>query len=508
MPFIMVGEARCQFCSSSSSESQLFAGGVGLICIDCARKCVETSTSDGSAGRSPFASGDEQYVYQRLFRHFAPRSALEMQSTRRSFPLRQQADLQRALDELLGSRIVPQNFVGILSKSHHEEIGYANLLQREYSRAEIAPPMYEEVDIGRGERVRCLKNGLWLLIDGTEPYAVVLSQIERHDGSSIIIDVAVPPGEKGIAITETFFGAIERRLSSDSCYRGRVLSLEQSYPWSGSAQRILIHELETVPREDLILPAETLATIERNVFGFADKRSALRALGLSTQKGLLFHGPPGTGKTHCIRYLAGRLKDHTTLLITAEQVGLLAEYVALARLLQPAIVVVEDADLIARERSRTNSPCEEVMLNRLLNELDGLKEKADVFFILTTNRPSMLEPALVDRPGRIDQAIEFPLPDTALRRRLIALYASGLAISDALAENLAARTQGSSPAFIKELLRRTAQHHLESGRTGEVTRATAEAALDEMLFSGGLLNKRLLGGENVDGSGGSSSGGP
>jgi ATP-dependent 26S proteasome regulatory subunit len=139
------------------------------------------------------------------------------------------------------------------------------------------------------------------------------------------------------------------------------------------------------------------------------------------------------------------------------------------------------------------------MLNRLLNELDGLRERADVFFILTTNRPSMLEPALVSRPGRIDQAIEFPLPDASLRRRLIALYARGLRLPGALMDNLATRTEGASPAFIKELLRRIAQHHLEAAGGDEVSQATAEAALDEMLFSGGVLNKRLLGGEAVEG---------
>jgi len=52
---------------------------------------------------------------------------------------------------------------------------------------------------------------------------------------------------------------------------------------------------------------------------------------------------------------------------------------ALARLLQPALVVIEDADLIARDRSERSSACDEVMLNRLLNEMDGLRERADVF---------------------------------------------------------------------------------------------------------------------------------
>jgi ATP-dependent 26S proteasome regulatory subunit len=110
-------------------------------------------------------------------------------------------------------------------------------------------------------------------------------------------------------------------------------------------------------------------------FTSPSQRESLRQLGLSTQKGLLFHGAPGTGKTHSVRYLAGCLPRHTTLLITAEQVGLLPEHMALARLLQPALIVIEDADLIARNRADRSDACDEVMLNHLLNELDGLRER-------------------------------------------------------------------------------------------------------------------------------------
>jgi hypothetical protein len=81
-----------------------------------------------------------------------------------------------------------------------------------------------------------------------------------------------------------------------------------------------------------------------------------------------------------------------------------------------------------------------------------------------------------------------------LRRRLIALYAKALPVSAALVADLAQRTDGASPAFIKELLRRTAQHHLEAGGEGTVSLDSAQAALHEMLFSGGTLNARLLGG--------------
>jgi hypothetical protein len=494
-----VSEGRCQFCHRSGSDIEhLIAGDSGFICSDCvqtAAALVQTPDAPAAAAAPPEAQ--DRYVFQRLARHFAPSRPHQMLATSRAYPLRQQADLQRALDDLFERRI-PETFVGIRQQYVHDFVDYAKLLERTHSTVEVAPAQFEDVDIGHGETVRCLKNGVWLLHDGDTPFVIVLSpKMDHSGGGHMAVEIAVPPGEAGAAITARVFDALERRLSSGSCYRGRALSLEGGYQWTGHAARIRVHALEAVDRDDVILPEATLMALERNVIRFADQREALRSLGLSTQKGLLFHGPPGTGKTHCIRYLAGRLTGHTTLLIAAEEVGALPEYMALARLLQPALVVIEDADLVGRNRTARADACDEVLLNRLLNELDGLRERADVFVVMTTNRPDMLEPALANRPGRIDQAIEFPLPNEVLRRKLIALYARTLPIPAALMDDLARRTTGASPAFIKEFMRRIAQHHLDAGDPAEVAPATADAALHEMLFSGGEINTRLLGGDTT-----------
>jgi ATP-dependent 26S proteasome regulatory subunit len=215
---------------------------------------------------------------------------------------------------------------------------------------------------------------------------------------------------------------------------------------------------------------------------------------MGVKKGLLFYGAPGTGKTHTIHYLASQLPDHTTLLITAEQVGLLSEYMQLARFLQPAMIVLEDVDLIARSRSSMRGPCEESLLNHLLNEMDGLREDAMLLFVLTTNRPEDLEAALASRPGRIDQAIEFPLPDDEGRLKLIKLYAGNLTVSDEIARALVKKTRNSSPAFIKELMRRSAQYLVQANGGLKLKLPHIEAALDEMLFAGGSLNVKILGG--------------
>jgi ATP-dependent 26S proteasome regulatory subunit len=139
-------------------------------------------------------------------------------------------------------------------------------------------------------------------------------------------------------------------------------------------------------------------------------------------------------------------------------------------------------------------PCEESLLNKLLNEMDGLKEDAEILFVLTTNRPEQLEGALANRPGRIDQAIEIPLPDDAGRSKLVQLYGRGLPLDEALINEAVRRTRGVSAAFIKELMRRTAQAGI--GRDGGATIRSADLgeALDDMLFASGKLNIRLLGG--------------
>jgi ATP-dependent 26S proteasome regulatory subunit len=164
-------------------------------------------------------------------------------------------------------------------------------------------------------------------------------------------------------------------------------------------------------------------------------------------------------------------------------------------LLQPSVVVIEDVDLVARDRTRMNNICEESMLNKLLNEMDGLRENSNILFILTSNRPEALETALTSRPGRIDQAIEFPKPDEAGREKLIRLYGKGSELSDELVRLTVSRTEKISAAFIKELMRRSVQFQLERDGTGPLTTQDIESALDEMLFSGGSLNIKLLGGD-------------
>src|SRR4029077_9194175 len=108
------------------------------------------------------------------------------------------------------------------------------------------------------------------------------------------------------------------------------------------------------------------------------------------------------------------------------------------------------------------------LLFELLNELDGMADDADVAVVLTSNRPELLEPALAARPGRIDLAVEVPLPDAECRRRLFDLYARGLRLAVSDMDRLVARTEGVSGAFIRELLRKAAVLAAEEDGEGEL----------------------------------------
>jgi hypothetical protein len=359
------------------------------------------------------------------------------------------------------------------------------------------------MDIGEDQPLRVLKNGVWFLWRNGQPFVVLLAASTRFTAcgpaSGMQFEIATINNPEGTQIAQAFFKQAEDAVMRADSYRGKILSLEAAeYSYSGQATGIKVHKLRTVDRAQVILPQKTLELLDRNIVQFVKNRPGLARFRQATKKGLLFYGQPGTGKTHTIHYLAKAMPGQTTLIITAEQVGLLSEYMTLARLLAPSMVVVEDVDLIAKERSEMGVT-EEVLLNKLLNEMDGLKEESDILFVLTTNRPEALERALSSRPGRIDQAIEFPLPDEIGRAKLIRLYSQGVQLSDELVETIVRRTENVSPAFIKELMRRTVQFHLERDGAGAVELPDVENALEEILFSGGSLNLKLLGADKIQG---------
>jgi len=270
-------------------------------------------------------------------------------------------------------------------------------------------------------------------------------------------------------------------------------------------------ERPSVGRDQIVLPDEVLDNIERQVLGVGRHSGRLLASGQHLKRGILLHRAPGTGKTHTVGYLLGQLPQATVIILSGRALSRIREACSVARSLQPAIIVVEDVDLIAEQREAR--PGEQPLLFQLLNEMDGLNSGADVTFLLTTNRADLLEPALAARPGRVDLAAELPLPDADARRQLIRLYQGHLVLDLTRPEAVIERTEGVTAAFLKELLRKAAllaceaeteaEAEAEADADGDgdsdgpirVTDAHLDAALDQLLDSRNQLTRVLLGGE-------------
>ncbi len=346
------------------------------------------------------------------------------------------------------------------------------------------PLTYVSLPSGLGKKKRFGVNAVYMvqLGDGSQlPFVALVRNMK----------LVVMAESAGIA--EEALEYIQSEARANSVYRHQTVSLELTNLDNSAEYDIVFHALPTVRRDAIILPEPTMTMIERNVLGILRHAETLRAAGQGTRHGVLFYGPPGTGKSLAVKYLATVVKEVTVLLLTSKQLRLVRESCRLARLLAPTLVILEDIDLIATDREQSQNT---LLLHDLMDEMDGLGPRSDVIFILTTNRPEVLERALTARPGRIDQAVYFPLPDAECRRRLLQSFAKTLLLPDVLWDTLIDRTTGASPAFIEEMVKRASLFAAERGESSLPLRVTMEdfqAALRDLVEMGGPLTQALLG---------------
>lgn len=402
-------------------------------------------------------------------------------------------NVQVGIDAYLSGDGRQAALVGIAADNkRYLTLGLSDLVSRGglMGRSQFAdgPVDYINFHLDGGRVLSCVQFGLYLVSDGEARLVILVTGPSEGMGPRLRVRVEVMSARQDDA--QTFLVELNDNMRRLNVYRGHVISLAPGRMGMGPQTLVAFHTLPTIAREDVILPAGVIDRVERHTIVFAEHAERLRAAGRSLKRGLLMYGLPGTGKTLTVMYLIGRMPGRTVILTTGLGMGLLQTVAYMARVLAPSMVVLEDVDLIAEERGQAYGRTGPLLFE-LLNEMDGLHDDCDVIFVLTTNRPDILEPALAARPGRIDLAIELPLPDAEGRRRLLELYARGLELRDANLDALVERTEGVSPAYIKELLRKSALLAVAEG-DGVVTDAHLEAAMTE-LSEGGRLAQRLLG---------------
>ncbi len=191
-----------------------------------------------------------------LFRHLGRVKPEDLNISERQFPFRVRADLQKAVEKVIGGGASVRQFCGVRQPHSFEGLDFtALMIHHDHYPPLAVPPQYEEIDIGEEKPVRCLKVGLWLLErDGTR-YAVLLSPSMQH-GMAIGVRFQIATFNDGVGarITDQFFSAMERAVNECRSYRGKILSLEQEHAYTGKSTGIKVHKLQTVEREQVILP--------------------------------------------------------------------------------------------------------------------------------------------------------------------------------------------------------------------------------------------------------------
>jgi hypothetical protein len=404
------------------------------------------------------------------------------------FPSWEHVNIQRGVDAYLAAHPGAGEWFGVSGLGHSPHEDMLSLINMPSYAGGIRPAAasYGTAAAGPEENTEVVTFGLVATASPEGAPVVIGIRNESHFGPPIC-DLEILAADRSAATATR--DEIDRLRRDHDVFRGQVLSFTVSEHRGNELLTFLPRQ--ALAAEEVVLPEGVLDHIEQHIIGIADWSRELLSAGQHLKRGLLLHGPPGTGKTHTVRYLTGRLADCTVILLTGLSIRFIEQAAALARRLQPSVVVLEDVDLVALDRDY--APGGQPLLFSLLEAMDGTGTDADVTFVLTTNRADVLEVALADRPGRIDLAIEIPRPDAECRRRLVDLYARDLTV-DADLDPVVTGTEGVTASFIKEMIRRAVLVSLRAGERPPVLRDPHFAeVLAEMTGERHALTRSLLG---------------
>ncbi|PIJ07219.1 cell division protein FtsH, partial [Leucobacter sp. OLES1] len=233
-----------------------------------------------------------------------------------------------------------------------------------------------------------------------------------------------------------------------------------------SRAKLVSKEAPTVTFADVAGADEAVEELHE-IKDFLQDASRFQAVGARIPKGVLLYGPPGTGKTLLARAVAGEAgvpfysisgSDFVEMFVGVGA-SRVRDLFKEAKANAPAIIFVDEIDAVGQRRGQGmggGHDEREQTLNQLLVEMDGFDPKTNVIMIAATNRPDMLDPALL-RPGRFDRQIGVDAPDMAGRRKILEVHSAGKPLSKNVDLDVVARkTPGFSGADLANVLNEAA----------------------------------------------------
>lgn len=255
-----------------------------------------------------------------------------------------------------------------------------------------------------------------------------------------------------------------------------------------SAMREVMFEIPKIRWSDIGGMAEVKLKLRQAVEWPLRHRCAFERLGVRPPRGLLLYGPPGCSKTMIAKALATESGLNFIAIkgpeLFSKWVGdserAVREVFRKARTASPCIIFFDEIDALAAQRGSTKSSSNvgDRVIAQLLSEIDGIEQLEDVVLVAATNRPDMVDEAML-RPGRLDSIVYVPLPDVDTRREILRINLKKRPVDeDVDVEDLAQRTEGYSGAEVVAVCQEAAMKALEEDINAEViARSHFEAAL-------------------------------
>ncbi len=323
----------------------------------------------------------------------------------------------------------------------------------------------------------------------------LISLLEAHQ---VVVDVAPTPSHWFTFLLIN--GLPMLLLIGTFVWMGRRAALSQSslFSFGRTKARRYTKDHPKVTFGDVAGADEAKAELEEEV-DFLRHPQKYHEIGARIPRGVLLVGPPGTGKTLLARAVAGEAAVPFFSISASEFVEMFVgvgasrvrDLFAQAKAEAPAIVFIDELDAVGRRRGAgvgTVNDEREQTLNQLLGEMDGFDERQEVIVLAATNRPDVLDPALL-RPGRFDRQVTVPLPDRPGREGILRIHTRHLRLAPDVDLALLARTtiafSGADLANLCNEAALTAARHNHH----EVTMADFDAALDKVVL--GEVHRRL-----------------
>ncbi|TFG04964.1 MAG: AAA family ATPase [Promethearchaeota archaeon] len=367
-------------------------------------------------------------------------------------------------------------------------ISYTKHLERKIRSLEAEKQLIESEKIRLDREVRSIKSELDRM---RQPPLVTADVVDLLDDGRIVVKSSTGPQ----FVVKYSSKILQEKLTPGArvALNQRTFSIVEVLP---TGLDPFVQGMEVEDQPDVIYGdvgglEEQINEIRETVELPLTRPELFQAIGISPPKGVLLCGPPGTGKTLLARAVARETKATFIRVIGSELVQkfigegarLVREIFAMAKDKSPSIVFIDELDAVGSRRLEVaTSGDREVQrtLMQLLSILDGFDARGDVRILAATNRPDILDPALL-RPGRFDRIIEFPIPENEARLQIFKIHTRPLKMESNIdLEKLVRLTDGASGADIKAIVTEAGMFAIRCERSS-VIMDDFEKAVDKVL---------------------------